>query len=232
MTFTFTPDFPCTESSKPRVNRMAVPSYEQRATFGINAQEDKWDLSFSALTATTRNGILAYLEARRGAVPFTWTTPFGETASFVCADWSTVLETCNYNSIRASFELQYVAGGPNLATPATPTASFAYVPDFTAELSYEGQAKVITYGEGYAQRFTMGLSAQAESWRLQFRNRSNAERALIRDYLRGARGVASFQWTDPRSGVAGRYVCAEWSIEYRRFNNNNIDATFRRVFEP
>jgi phage-related protein len=232
VTFTFAPDFPCTESSKPRVNRMAVLSAEQRSTFGINAQEDKWDLSFSALTATTRDGIFAYLEARRGAVPFTWITPFGETASFVCGDWSTVLETCNYNSIRASFELQYVAGGPNLATPAAPTAAFSYAPDFTADLSYESQAKVIKYGDGYAQRFTMGLSAQSESWRLQFRNRSNAERALIRGYLRGARGVSSFQWTDPRSGVVGRYVCAEWSIEYRRFNNNNIDATFRRVFEP
>ena len=232
MTFTFAPDFPCTESSKPRVNRMAVLSAEQRATFGINPQEDKWDLSFSALTATTRDGIFGYLDARRGAVPFTWTTPFGETASWVCADWSTVLETCNYNSIRASFELQYVAGGPNLSTPAAPTVAFGFVPDFTADLSYEGQAKVIKFGDGYAQRFTMGLSAQSESWRLQFRNRSNAERALIRNYLRGARGVSSFQWTDPRSGVVGRYACPEWSIEYRRFNNNNINATFRRVFEP
>ncbi len=232
MTFTFTPDFPCTESSAPRVNRMAALSAEQRATFGINAQEDKWDLSFSALTATTRNGIFSYLEARRGAVPFTWTTPFGETASFVCADWTTALESCNFSSIRASFELQYVAGGPNLTTPAAPTTAFSFVPDFTADLTYEGQAKTMAFGEGYRQRFTFGLQAQSESWRLQFRNRSNAERTLIRNYLRGARGVQAFQWTDPRSGVTGRYVCSEWSIEYRRFNNNNIEATFRRVFEP
>ena len=90
---------------------------------------------------------------------------------------------------------------------------------------------MLKLGEGYAQRFTFGLQAQSESWRLQFRNRSNAERTLIRAYLRGARGVESFQWTDPRSGAAGQYVCSEWSIEYRAFNSNDISATFRRVTE-
>ena len=231
MTFTFTPDFPCTESSKPRVNRMAVPSTEQRTVFGINPQEDRWELTFSALAAATRDGIFTYLQARRGAVPFIWVTPFGETASFVCADWSTTMETCNYSSIQASFELQYVPGGPNLSTPAAPATAFSYVPDFTADLTYESQAVVTRYGDGYRQRLSMGLSAQSESWRLQFRNRSNDERALIRNYLRGAGGVSSFQWTDPRSGTVGRYVCAEWSVAYNGFNNNNIDAAFRRVFE-
>jgi phage-related protein len=232
MTFTFTPDFPAVESSVPRVSRVAMPSYEQRTTFGINPMLDRWQLSFSALTAATRDSIHSYLEARRGAVPFTWTTPFAEQASFVCADWTTTLDSCDLSSIRATFELQYVASGPNLSTPAAPAAAFTYVPDFTADLSYKSQAKAMAFGDGYRQRITFGLQAQEESWRLQFNNRSNDERALIRDYLRGSRGVDSFEWIDPRSSVAGRYVCSEWSIEYRMFNNNNIEATFRRVFEP
>jgi phage-related protein len=232
MTFTFTPDFPCTESSTPRVNRFAVPNYEQRTGFGINPMVDKWDVAFSARSATERDNIFAYLEARRGAVPFQWSTPFGETGSFVCPKWSMTLDSCNLSTIRTSFELQYVAGGPNIATPVAPTTAFAFAPDFTADLSYDGQAKAIAFGEGYGQRLTFGLLPQEETWRLQFRSRSNTERGLIRNYLRGARGVTAFQWTDPRSGVVGRYVCAEWSIEYRGFNNNNIEATFRRVFEP
>ena len=232
MTFTWSPGFPCTESSSPRVTRLAVPSYEQRATFGINPQVDSWNLSFPTLTAASRDEIYAYLEAKRGAVPFPWTTPFGDTATWVCPEFTTSLESCKFSSIRATFELQYVPGGPNIATPAVPNVAFSFVPDFTAELNYQGKAQVMKFGDGYGQRITMGLRAQAESWRLNFEQRSNAERDQIRAYLRGAKGSTAFYWTDPRSGVSGRYTCPEWSIDYVGYNNSTIQATFKRVFEP
>lgn len=230
--FTFTPDFPAVESSKPRVNSVAVPSYEQRTTFGINPLADTWDLTFSTRSHTDRDAIYAFLAARRGVEPFQWTTPFGETASWVCQRWDTRLDSCNLNTVQASFELQHVPGGPNLTLPPAPTTAFTWKPEFQAPLAYDSRSQAVQLGDGYRQRFVFGLQPQDESWQLTFNYRTNSERDLIRAYLRGAKGVTAFSWTDPRSGNAGRYVCSEWNVQYQNFNNSNIQATFRRVFEP
>ena len=230
--FTYTPDFPISESSNPRAARTAFPSYEQRATFGINPLQDTWDLSFSARSASNRNDIYAFLEARRGAEPFEWTTPFNETGSFVCTSWETSLDSCFLNTITAKFELQYVPGGPNLTLPAAPSTAFSYIPDYAATKSYETQSRATEFGEGYRQRIVFGLQPQKEEWSLAFNNRTNSERDLIRNYLRGAKAVTAFAWTDPISAQPIKVVCDEWSTQYSNFNNSAIQATFRRVFEP
>lgn len=230
--FTYVPDFPAQETTTPRVSQLAYPSYEQRTTFGINPLQDSWSLTFSGRTAADRDGIYAFLKARAGIEPFEWETPFGETGSFICSSWDTTLDSCNYNTITATFELQYVPGGPNLTLPAVPAAAFSYIPEFSAQQSFDSRARTTTFGDGYRQRVAFGLLPQEEAWNLSFQNRTNAERGQIRDYLRGAKGVTAFTWTDPRSGEVGKFVCNEWSTEYVNFNNSNINATFRRVFEP
>ena len=230
--FTYTPDFPISESSSPRAARTAVPSYEQRTTFGINPLQDTWDLTFSSRTAANRNDIYAFLEARRGAEPFEWTTPFNETGSFVCTAWETSLDSCFLNTITAKFQLQYVPGGPNLTLPAAPSAAFSYIPDYAATKSYETQSRATEFGEGYRQRIVFGLQPQNEQWSLAFTNRTNTERDLIRNYLRGAKAVTCFAWTDPISAQPIKVVCDEWSTQYSNFNNSAIQASFRRVFEP
>ena len=230
--FTYLPDFPLTESSEPRVSRTAFPSYEQRTTFGINPLQDSWDLSFSARTATDRNAIYSFLEARRGSEPFEWTTPFNETGSFVCTSWETSLDSCFLNTITAKFELQYVPGGPNLTLPAIPITAFSAIPDYAAAQSYESQSRATQFGEGYRQRVLFGLRPQKEEWRLVFNNRTNAQRDQIRNYLRGAKAANDFAWTDPRTAQPLRVVCDKWNTQYTNFNNSAIQATFRRVFEP
>ena len=230
--FTFVPDFPASESSEPRASRTAFPSYEQRTTFGINPLQDTWDVSFSARTAANRDDIYAFLEARRGAEPFEWTTPFNESGAFVCTSWSTSLDSCFLNTLTAKFELQHVPGGPNLTLPAAPTTAFSYIPDYAASQSYETQSTAMQFGEGYRQRLLFGLRPQKEEWRLVFNNRTNTERDLIRNYLRGAKAVTAFAWTDPRTAQPIKVVCDKWSTEYSNFNNSAIQATFRRVFEP
>ena len=231
-TFTYTPDYPISESSQPRAARTAFPSYEQRTTFGINPLQDTWDLSFSARTASDRNDIYAFLEARRGVEPFEWTTPFSETGSFVCTSWETSLDSCFLNTLTAKFELQYVPGGPNLTLPAAPSTAFSYIPDYAATKSYQTQSRATEFGEGYRQRIVFGLQPQKEEWSLAFDNRTNTERDLIRNYLRGAKAVTAFDWTDPISAQPIKVVCDEWSTQYSNFNNSAIQATFRRVFEP
>ena len=230
--FPYLPSFPLSESSQPRASRTAFPSYEQRTTFGINPLQDTWDLSFSARSASDRNDIYAFLEARKGAEPFEWTTPFNETGSFVCTSWETSLDSCFLNTITAKFELQYVPGGPNLTLPAAPSTAFSYIPDYAATKSYETQSRATQFGDGYRQRLTFGLQPQKEEWSLAFNNRTNTERDLIRNYLRGAKAVTAFAWTDPISAQPIKVVCDEWSTQYSNFNNSTIQATFRRVFEP
>jgi phage-related protein len=231
-TFTITPDRPISESSAPRARRTVFPNYEQRTTFGINPMVDTWDLVFSARTATERDDLFEFFEDTRGIDTFQWTTPFGETASFICQSWDTTLDSCNLNTVQATFELQYTPQGPNLSTPAAPTGSFVWLPEFAAKHSYQSRAKVTSLGDGYKQRILMGLSPQEETWSLAFNNRTDTERNEIRDFLRGAKGTVPFEWEDPRSTQALRFVCAEWNIEYSNYNNNQIQATFRRVFEP
>jgi len=230
--FPYLPSFPINESSQPRAARTAFPSYEQRTTFGINPLQDTWDLSFSARTTSDRNDIYAFLAARRGAEPFEWTTPFNETGSFVCTSWEISLDSCFLNTLTAKFELQYVPGGPNLTLPAAPSTAFSYIPDYAATKSYETQSRATQFGDGYRQRITFGLQPQKEEWSLAFNNRTNTERDLIRNYLRGAKAVTAFAWTDPINAQPIKVVCDEWSTQYSNFNNSTIQATFRRVFEP
>ena len=192
---------------------------------------DTWQLSFAGRTPVERNEIYNFLLARRGVEAFQWTTPFNQTAAFVCPTFNLSLEQCDYGTVTATFELQYVPGGPNLSTPAAPTTAFNIAPDFTADLLWDGRGNVMQLGDGYRQRVTFGAYPWEETWRLQFLDRTNAERDTIREYLRGARGVTGFSWTDPRSGNVGKYACSEWNVTYNRFNGNDITATFRRVFE-
>lgn len=229
-TFTYIPDRPATESSSPRVRLTRFGTYEQRTTFGVNPFRDSWSLRFGHRSISDASAIDAFLRARDGQESFEWETPFGETAQFRCSEWSVRLESCDYRSVDAQFELQYEAGATNPALPAGDATTFTWIPDFTADLRYRSNPRVMQFGDGYAQRLKIGLNAQDEPWALQFRNRSNTERDAIRTFLRQARGRTAFSWTDPL-GVSGQYVCSDWAITFNNHNNNDIKLTLRRVFE-
>lgn len=230
--FTYTPDRPATESSSPRTRITRLGTFEQRTTFGINPFRDTWSLRFGNRSISDISAIDAFLRARDGQESFEWVTPFGETAQFRCSQWSVRLESCDYRSVDAQFELQYKIGATNPALPTGDAVAFTWIPDFTADLRYDTNARVVRFGDGYTQRLKFGLNAQDESWSLQFRNRSNVQRDEIRTFLRKARGRTAFSWTDPLSSTAGKYVCAEWSTTYNNHNNNDLQLTLRRVFEP
>jgi phage-related protein len=231
-TFTYTPDRPATESSRPRVRTTRLGAYEQRTTFGINPFSDTWSLRFTNRSISDANGIDAFLRACDGQESFEWVTPFGETAQFRCSEWSVRLESCDYRSVDAEFELQYDPGATNPALPAGDATTFIWIPDFTADLRYNTNVRTVQFGDGYTQRLKFGLNAQDEAWSLQFRNRTNTERDAIRTFLRQARGRTAFAWTDPISNAAGKYVCADWSTTFNNHNNNDLQLTLRRVFEP
>jgi phage-related protein len=103
-TFTYTPSFEATESSKPRVRKVQFSDgYEQRLRFGLNTDPKEWSLQFSNRTDTERNNILAFLEARAGVESFDWTPPRGTAGKYVCEEWQATQSNCNNNQIRATF---------------------------------------------------------------------------------------------------------------------------------
>ena len=231
MTFTYTPDFPVEERSQPRIREATAGAYSQRAPDGIQLLRDTWPLTFSARTDADRDAILSYFETREGAESFEWVTPFGETGQFVCLEWDTTLDSCGLSTVTATFALTYVPGQTNIADATAPSAAFSYIPNFSSQQTYKSDAKVITFGDGYAHRLRYGLHPQKETWSLVFTNRTNTERNNIRTYLRGAARISSFDWQDPY-GTTAKYVCRDWTVRYSRFNDNSISAEFERVYEP
>ena len=107
-TFTYTPSFEATESSKPRVQRFqAGDGYEQRVTFGLNADPKEWGLTFANRDDTERDAIADFLEARGGVESFDWTPPRGAAGKYICEEWQITLSNCNNNQIQATFREVY-----------------------------------------------------------------------------------------------------------------------------
>ena len=107
-TFTYTPSFEATESSRPRVSKIQYgDGYEMRATFGLNVDPKEWPLTFAERADTERDNILAFFEARGGVESFDWTPPRGTAGKYVCEEWQVTLRSCNFNTIQAKFREVY-----------------------------------------------------------------------------------------------------------------------------
>lgn len=110
-------------------------------------------------------------------------------------------------------------------------ATFTYVPSFSATESSKPQVRKFKAGDGYEQRIRFGLNTDPKEWSLTFSNRTDTERNNILTFLEARAGVESFDWTPPRGG-AGKFICEEWQATLSNCNNNQIQATFKEVFEP
>jgi phage-related protein len=228
-TFTYTPDFPAEDRSRPRVRSYEADGFALRAEDGINLLTDKWPLTFSARNSTERTNLLSFFATQNGKLPFTWTTPFNETGQFVCTAWDLTLDSCNLTTISALFELVYVPGATNIPVTNVPTSAFTWLPDFTTSRSLDTKTRRLEFGEGYSQSVTIGIHAETEKWSLTLNNLTNARRDDIRAFLRGAARVASFAWQNPL-GENGEYICEEWTTTYTKFNNSSIRAEFTRIY--
>jgi phage-related protein len=110
-------------------------------------------------------------------------------------------------------------------------ATFTFSPSFEATESSKPRVRKFTSADGYEQRIRFGLHTDPKEWSLTFSNRTDTERDDITAFLDARGGVESFDWIPPR-GVAGKYVCEDWQVTLSNCNNNQIQATFREVFEP
>lgn len=105
-TFTYTPEYPPTEVSKPRARRVSLgDGYEQRVRFGLNTDLKTWQLTFKARSNTETLQIRSFFEQRGGVESFTWTPPLWGAAQgqYVCDEWQISADAYNLNTITATF---------------------------------------------------------------------------------------------------------------------------------
>lgn len=111
-------------------------------------------------------------------------------------------------------------------------ATFTVTPDFGAKVAYKPRVRRVAFGDGYEQRQGDGINTQPAAWDLQFQNRTDAEAAIIMDFLEARAAVEAFNFTPPNEATAIRVVCREWSKSIERANLNTVTAQFVQVFEP
>lgn len=105
-TFTWTPEYPPTEASKPRTRKVQLgDAYEHRIRFGLNTDLKTWQLTFKARTTTEATQIRSFLEARGGVESFSWTPPLwgAPQGQYVCEEWQVTADAYNLNTVTATF---------------------------------------------------------------------------------------------------------------------------------
>lgn len=108
--------------------------------------------------------------------------------------------------------------------------TFTWAPDNGAECEYKPRILSGQFGDGYEQRVADGINHNPESHSLTWSAQTLAERNAIVDFLKARGGVEAFNWTPP-AGVAGTYVCKEWSASPTTAIAHRVTATFTQVFE-
>lgn len=103
--FTWLPEFSASNSEEPAVNVIKFgDGYETRFSDAINVNRQNWSLTFSERrTPGATSAIRAFFRARRGVESFTWTSPFGETGTYVARKWTTTTEQ-GYITVKVTFE--------------------------------------------------------------------------------------------------------------------------------
>ena len=109
--------------------------------------------------------------------------------------------------------------------------TFTFTPSYAAQAARKPKTNNSVFGDGYEQRSEAGLNSQPENWNMQFLNRPLAEGDSIDAFLSACKGVNYFLWTTPR-GVAGKFICREWSYNLDVGNNVTIAGLFEQVFDP
>lgn len=100
------PIFPIVRKKQPRIlfNEFG-DGYTQRAADGLNTSPLMLSLTWDLLTATQRQEIVDFFEARASHESFNWTLPDTlETFKFICLTWDDNLIYYDQYSIQASFK--------------------------------------------------------------------------------------------------------------------------------
>lgn len=105
--FTWSPSFSPVSQRQPRIVSVKFgDGYEQRGLDGINADLQKWQLTFQHCPVAEADAIEAFFTSNQAAiVPFSWQPPRAGTASkFICRSWTRTIQSPVTDTITATFE--------------------------------------------------------------------------------------------------------------------------------
>ncbi len=88
---------------------------------------------------------------------------------------------------------------------------------------------VATFGDGYEQRARNGINPKNETFAVTFNNKTNEEIEVISAFLDNKTG-ANFNIV--LNGQTIKVACEQYSITYGNVNNQSLQTSLRRVYEP
>lgn len=103
--------------------------------------------------------------------------------------------------------------------------TFTWRPTYSGSAEHKPKVHKAEFGDGYTQRTPVGLNNDLRTWRLTFRDRTDAERDAIMAFLRARKGAEPFDWTDTFN-YAAKWTCEEYSATPEDEDKNTISATF------
>ena len=108
---------------------------------------------------------------------------------------------------------------------------FVWIPTYGSTLTVQPEVHVIPadqFGSDAERRIQVGTQHIRRVWSLSFENRPSATADAIEAFLSARAGLESFDWTPPQ-GVAGKWVCSEWSSNPTSPSTRTVSASFREV---
>lgn len=121
-----------------------------------------------------------------------------------------------------------------MATFDNSTVGVDVSPSYSPQLDINNNVINVQLGDGYQQRLQKGINATRRSFTLPFNNRTDADVNAILNFLAsstgGNNGVKSFNWTPP-FGATGKWICQDPQVTVNAFNLNDLQLTFKEVFE-
>lgn len=102
--------------------------------------------------------------------------------------------------------------------------------DWRPQVTEEVRTKKAVFGDGYEQEVPDGLNTLKDTWAVEFKQRTTAERDTIIGFFRTNAGLA-FDWTPP-NGTIGKYKCRNWGQSPESAGRWSVRATFERVYLP
>ncbi len=109
--------------------------------------------------------------------------------------------------------------------------TFTWCPSDSWEAESEPRVKGFKLGDGYEQREPDGINPISEIWNVVFEGRLLAEIDDIEAFFVSCGGVASFDWTPPRTGIEKKFICRSWKRSKVSPDRDTITTMFEQVHD-
>jgi phage-related protein len=109
--------------------------------------------------------------------------------------------------------------------------TFTIVPDRGFTRESKPRVNSASFGDGYSQRFAVGINTQDDTWSLTFRNRTIEDINAIITFLEDKKGATYFLWTPVGETTQVKVICSEWSVDYNSEFSKSLSCKFTRVYD-